>query len=83
MSEDQPPEGMQYVPLLSWETLPGPRRRTEPLNGHLGYFAYHEDDCRCPIAGWPCNRAGYVWSCCGSFERYDTCTLAPGGATGA
>ena len=45
-----------------------------PVNGHTGIFAFHFDDCMCSMAGWPCNREGSIWSCCGSTDRNSHCT---------
>ncbi len=69
---DKPPPGMDYVEQEYWEHVRKPTTK-KPVNGHLGVYAYHNDDCRCIMGGHYCNRDGYVWSCCGATERYCHC----------
>lgn len=71
-SRTPPPEGFQYVEMVGWEAS-NKRSNKKPVNGHTGIYAYHCDDCWCSIGGWPCMRDGYIWSCCGSSERYSQC----------
>ena len=41
---------------------------------HGGTWSYHEDDCMCMMGGYGyCNRAGYVWSCCGATLEISSC----------
>lgn len=69
---DDPPPGFKKVEVHAWEAVDVSAPR-EKVNGHSGMFAYHEDDCHCLIAGWPCSQYG-VWSCCGETKKYCCCT---------
>lgn len=74
MSSSTPPAGMAPVPMEYWESLrTALRPNKETLNGHRGYFAYHNDDCRCVLGDHYCNRQGHIWSCCGSTGQYSGC----------
>lgn len=71
--ETPPPEGYQYVSVEYWESCSKTGDKDKPVNGHTGVYAYHCDDCWCSMGGWPCNRDGCVWSCCGQAVRYCRC----------
>eukprot|EP00741_Cyanophora_paradoxa_P012312 tig00000169_g11898.t1 len=72
--DEAPPLGREFVSLN--DTFANfPDRKQKPLNGHRGYYSYHDDDCRCAMYGEEshCNRNGYIWSCCGQWNRYSVC----------
>ncbi len=77
---EKPPEGFTEVKGVNWESSSS-RSRNPPVNGHSGIFAFHYDDCMCSMGNWPCNRDGWIWSCCGSLEKYCRCTKATDSAT--
>ncbi len=76
MSEiDQPPAGFDYVPTNI--TFEGNRNKLQAkaLNGHMGIYAYHYDDCFCGTWNGMC-RESNIWTCCGSGTRYCRCSNA-------
>ena len=77
------PKNDMVAKRLEGECWEGARRVSglPPVNGHTGIFAYHMDDCMCSMGGWPCNREGSIWSCCGSIDRDSQCTSSTGKKT--
>lgn len=68
-----PPPGFTQVKEEMWEAVHKTHRQ-QLVNGHIGVYAYHCDDCMCGMGGWPCYRDGSIWSCCGQTEKYCRCT---------
>jgi len=68
-----PPRGYTSVPTFLWARTEV-REGRPAVNGHTGVLAIHDPECWCEVGGWPCNRGGLVWSCCGQTTRYCFCT---------
>ena len=55
--QQKPSPELDDVPIEYWEHLKSTTREGRPLNGHRGYYAYHNDDCQCSVWGdHHCNR---------------------------